>query len=127
MIDTIVEEQRKQQKEETSLMLTEEGSGKKEIKEPQKSTAQAINNLLPEAPSSDLVYTLPAAQPLPEEPALAAEAKDIPSPLPILQNFRKLVVTAQIFATTSKKLAAAHTAWHNGWFGCWFRHGAPRP
>ena len=106
LIDTTVEEQCKQQKEETSLMLTEEGSGKEEIEEPQKSTAQAINSPLPEAPSPDLVYTLPATQPLPEEPAPAAEAKAIPSPLPILQNFRKLVATAKIFATTSKKMTA---------------------
>ena len=39
LIDTTVEEQYKQQKEETSPMLTEEGSGKEEIEEPQKSTA----------------------------------------------------------------------------------------
>ena len=91
-------------------MLTEEGSGKEEIEEPQKSTAQATNSPLPETPSPDLVYTLLATQPLPEEPAHAAEAKVIPSPLPILKNFRKLVATAQIFATTSKKLTTTHTA-----------------
>ena len=142
--DTMVEEQCQQQgssesldicvavypwekKEEILPMLTEEGSGKEEIEEPQKSTTQATNNSLPEAPSPDLVYTLPAAQPLPEKLAPTAEAKAIPSPLPILQNFRKLVATAQIFVTTSKKMAVAHTAWHSGWFGCWFRHGAPGP
>ena len=43
LIDTTVEKQCKQQKE-TSLMLTEEGSRKEEIEEPQKSTAQAINS-----------------------------------------------------------------------------------
>ena len=47
LIDTTVEEQCKQQKEETSPMLTEEGSGKEEIEEPQKSTTQAINSPLP--------------------------------------------------------------------------------
>ena len=38
LIDTTVEEQCKQQKEETSPLLTEEGSGTEEIEEPQKST-----------------------------------------------------------------------------------------
>ena len=38
LIDTTGEEQYKQQKEETSPMLTEEGSEKEEIEEPQKST-----------------------------------------------------------------------------------------
>ena len=89
--------------------MTEEGSGKEEIEEPQKSTAQAINSPLSEAPSPDLAYTLPVAQPLPEEPAPAVELKVIPSPLPILQNIRKLVATAHIFATTLKKLVAAQT------------------
>ena len=39
LIDTTMEEQCKQQKEETSPMLTEEGSGKEEIERPQKFTA----------------------------------------------------------------------------------------
>ena len=82
-------------------------------------TAQTKNSLLP-------VYILPVAQPLVEEPAPAAKAKASPS-LPMMQNFKKLVVIVQTFATTSKKMAAAHTAWHSGWFGCWFRHGAPGP
>ena len=69
-------------------MLTDEGSGKEEIEVPQKSTAQAINSPLPEAPT----------------------IKATPFALPALQNFRKLVATTQIFATTSKKMAAAHTA-----------------
>ena len=127
LIDTTLEEQCKQQKEETSPMLTEEGSRKEEIEEPQKSTAQATNSSLPEAPSPDLVYTLPAAQPLPEEPAPTAEAKVIPSTLPALQNLKKLVAIVQTFVTTSKKMAAAHIAWHNGWFGCWFGFEAPEP
>ena len=137
--DTMVEEQCQQQLllessdigatvcpwEKNSPMLTEEGSGKEEIEEPQKSTAQATNNPLPEVPSPDpnLVYILPAAQPTPEAPI----GKATPFALPALQNFRKLVATAQIFATTSKKMAAAHTAWHSGWFGCWFGFGAPEP
>ena len=122
-----MEEEYKQQDEAISPLLTEEGSGKEEIEEPQKFTAQAINSPLLEVPSPDLVYTLPAAQPLPEEPTPAAEAKSTQSALPILQNFKKLVATAQTFATTSKTLAATHTTWHSGWFECWFRHGAHGP
>ena len=75
------------------------------------------------------VHILPslAAQPLPKEPTPAAEAKAIPSPLSALQNLKKLVAIVQTFVTTSKKMAAAHTAWHSGWFGCWFGFGAPEP
>ena len=110
LIDTTVEEQCKQQKEETSPMLTEEGSGKEEIEEPQKSTVQATNSPLPEAPSPDLVFTLPTTQPLPEEPAPATKEKVIPSTLPALQNLKKLVAIVETFVTTSKKMAVAHTA-----------------
>ena len=77
-------------------------------------------------PLTDLVYILPspASQSQPKTPA--AKAKVIPPLLPI-QYFKKLVAFNQTYATTSKTLAAAHTAWHSGWFGCWFRHGAPGP
>ena len=128
--DTMVEEQCQQQrlsessyicaavcpwekKEETSPMLTEEGSGKEEIKKPQRSTAQAINNPLPEAPSPDLVYTLPAAQPTPEAPTTKATQFAMPA----LQNFKTLVAIVQTFVTTSKTLTTAHIARHSGWFG----------
>ena len=104
LIDTTVEEQCKQQKEETYPMLTKEGNGKEEMEEPQKSTAQATNSPLPEAPT----------------------IKATPS-LPTLQNLKKVVVTTQIFATTSKTLEAADVAWHSGWFRCWFGFGAPEP
>ena len=110
-----------EKKEEILPLLSKEDSGEGAVEEHQE------HNLHLPSPNPDLVYTLPATQPLPEELAPAAEAKAIPSPLPILQNFRKLVATAQIFATTSKKMAAAHTAWHIGWFGCWFKFGAPEP
>ena len=112
-----------EKKEETSPMLTEKGSGKEEIEKPQKSTAQAINSPVPEAPSPDLVYTLPAAQLTPEAPT----RKATPFAMPALRNFKTLVVTVQAFATTSKTMAATHTAWHSGWFGCWFEFGAPEP
>ena len=106
LIDTTMEEQCKQQKEETSPMLTEEGSGKEEIEEPQKSTAQATNNPLPEAPSPNLVYILLVEQPTPEAPT----GKATPFALPALQYFKKLVAIVQAFATTSKTMIATHTA-----------------
>ena len=117
--------------EKNSPMLTEEGSGKEAREEPQKlilhsipinldpnATAQPKNNPLP-------VHILPTPAPhaTPETPT----AKAIPFTLPALQNLKKLVAFVQTFATTSKTLAAANTAWHSGWFGCWFRHGAPGP
>ena len=114
LIDTTVEEQCKQQKEETSPMLTEEEA----VEEHQE------HNL--PLPLTDSIYILPspASQSQPKIPA--TEAKAIPPLLPI-QYFRKLMASIQTFATTSKTLAAAHTAWHSGWFGCRFKHGAPRP
>ena len=98
-----------EKKEETSPMLTEEGSGKKEMEEPQKPTTHATNSLLLAAPSTDQVYTLPtpATQSTPKTPA--AKAKASPS-LPTLENLKKLVAIIQIFATTSETLAATHTA-----------------
>ena len=122
LIDTIVEEQCKHKKEETSPMLTEEGSGKEEIEKPQKSNAQATNSPLPEAPSPDLVYTTPAAHSNPKAPTTKASLE-----LSVLKNLKKLVATVQAYATTSKTLAVAYVAWHSGWFGCWFGFGAPEP
>ena len=71
-----------------------EGSGKEAGEEPKKlilqpipiklnpsTTTQATKSPLPAAASTDPVYpvyTLPAAQPIPEEPAPVAEAKAIP-------------------------------------------------
>ena len=125
LIDTTVEKQCKQQKEETSPMLIEEGNGKEEMEEPQKPTAKATNSPLPAAPFTDQVYNLPSSstQSTPKTPAPKAHA----SPLLLVQNLKKLVVIVQTFATTSKTMAAAHIAWHSGWFGCWFRFGAPEP
>ena len=103
-----------EKKEAIPLLLT------KEVVEEHK------ENNLP-LPPTNSVYILPSPASQSQPKTLAAEAKAIPPLLPILQNFRKLVATAQIFATTSKKLAAAHIAWHSGWFECWFKHGAPEP
>ena len=153
--DTMVEEQCQQQllfessyidvavypwekKEVISPMLTEEGSGKEAREEQKKlilqpipiklnpsTTAQATKSPLPAALSHDPVHILPspAAHLTPETPT----AKVIPSTLPSLQNLKKLAAIVQTCATTSKTLAAAHTAWYNGWFGCWFGCRAPGP
>ena len=64
------------------------------------------------------------------EPHLTLEAptrKATPFTLHALQNLKKLVAIVQTFVTTSKKMAAVHTAWHSVWFRCWFRYGAPGP
>ena len=122
LIDTTMEEQCKQQKEETSPMLTEEGGGKEEIEKPQKSIAQATNSPLPEAPSPDLVYTTPAAHSNLKAPTTKANLA-----LPVLKNLKNLVATVQAYATTSKTLVVAYIACHSGWFGCWFGFGAPKP
>ena len=104
-----------EKKEETLPLLSKEGSGKGAVEEHQE------HNL--PLPPSDSVCILPAAQPTPEAPT----GKATPFTLPALQNLKKLVAIVQTFVTTSKKMAAAHTAWHSGWFGCRFRHGAHGP
>ena len=110
-------------KEEQILpLLSEESNGKEAGEEPQKPTTQATNSPLP---SLDPVYTLPTANPTPAA-APAPKAKSNPLLLAV-QNFNRLVAFVQNFATTSKTMAAAHIAWHSGWFGCWFRFGAPEP
>ena len=90
-----------EKKEETSLMLAEEGSGKEEIEKPQKSTSQAMKCPLP----TDQVYILPAPQPTSEAPTTKASLA-----LLVLKSFKKLVATVQAFPTTSKTMAAANTA-----------------
>ena len=104
--------------EEILPLLSEESNGKEAGEEPKKSTPQPQNSPLP-------VYILPspAAQPTSGEPI----GKATSIALPVLQKFKKLVAIVQAFATTSKTMAAAHTAWHSGWFGCRFGFGAPEP
>ena len=82
-----------EKKEEISPLLTEEA-----VEEHQE------HNL--PLPPTDSVYILPssALQPQPKTPA--AEAKAIPSTLPILQNLKKLVASIQSFDTTSKTPAS---------------------
>ena len=120
----------RENQEEIISLLTEEGSKTKAVEVPKKNViqpnpigldttanAQATYNPLP-------VYILPAANSKPAAPA--PEGKSNPS-LHAMQNFKRLVASIHKFATTSKAQAAAYTAWHNGWFGCGFGFGAPKP
>ena len=131
--------------EEITTPLTEEGNKTKAVEVPKKNviqpnpidldttaTAQDTKYPLTVAPSVDQVYILPspAPQPTPAEKskpaAPAPKGKSNPS-LHAMQNFKDLVAIAQIFATTSKKMATAYIAWHSGWFGCRFGFGASEP
>ena len=81
------------------------------------------SNPLPAAPpDSVFILPTPAAQPKPQ----ASTTKATPSLL-VLQNIRRLVASVHTFATTSKKMANAYIAWHNGRFGCGFGFGTPGP
>ena len=139
-LQQLLQEEFKQEPKKTSeeLPRREAGGGrvKEEGEKPQKHVLQPIpTELIANAkttyspllitPSTDQVYILPTpeAYPKPETPS----PKATPFVLPMLQNFRKLVATVQNFATTSKTLAVAYIAWHNGWFGCGFGFGAPEP
>ena len=88
--------------------------------------AQATNNPLPVAPLDDQVYILPTPAEKSKPAAPAPKGKSNPS-LHAMQNFKELVAIAQIFATTSKKMATAYIAWHSGWFWCGFGFGASEP
>ena len=113
--------------EHTSALISEEGSGKEIVEDPQKHVLQPIpTNLTANAKTtySPLpVYILPT--PAANSKPAAPKAKS--NPLSAMQKFKKLVVIAQIFATTSKAQAAAYTAWHSGWFWCGFGFGASEP
>ena len=115
------------EKKEATFPLTEKSSGHETGEEPQEpipmklnpsATAQPKNSPLP-------VYILPppAAKSKPATPA----PKTHGSPSQPVQYFKKLVAFVQTFSITSKKMAAAHNAWHSGWFGCRFGFGAPEP
>ena len=84
-------------KKEILPSISEEGSGKEAGEEPQKSTAQATNSLLPYL---DLVHIMPTHAA--HETHGTPTAKAIPSALPV-QYFRKLVANVQTFATTSQR------------------------
>ena len=121
----------RENQEEIIALLTEEGCGIEAGKEPQKLTLQPIPMKLNPSATTQATYNPlpvyilppPAANSKPAAPA--PEAKSNPS-LPMLKNFKRLVAIVQSFSTTSKKMAAAHIAWHSGWFGCRFGFGAPR-
>ena len=76
----------RERKEEILPFITEEGSGKETVKDPQELVLNPFptNNPLPVAPSTDQVYILPN----PEAPTIKAT----PS-LPMLKKFKKLVAT----------------------------------
>ena len=103
-----------EKKEAIPLLLTEEAV--EEYKE----------NNLPLPPTNSVnILPSPASQSQPKTPE-APNTKATPL-LFILKNFKRLVAIVQNFATTSKKMAATHIAWHSGWFGCRFGVGAPEP
>ena len=87
-------------------------------------TAQDTKTPLPAAPPES-VYILPTPATKSKPAAPAPKGKS--NPLSAMQKFKELVAIAQIFATTSNKMANAYIAWHSGWFGCGFGFGAPGP
>ena len=124
---------------EITALLTEKSSGHEGTQEPiiqpnpqaipidldTIAIAQDTKTPLPVAPLGDQVYILPtpAENPKPSTPAPKSKS----NPLSAMQKFKDLVAIAQIFATTSNKMANAYIAWHSGWFGCGFGFGAPGP
>ena len=88
-------------------------------------TAQDTYYPLPVAPSDDQVYILPTPATKSKPAAPAPKGKS--NPLSAMQKFKELVAIAQIFATTSNKMANAYIAWHSGWFGCGFGFGTLGP
>ena len=113
------------EKKEATFPLTEKSSGHETREEPQEpilqpipmklnpsATAQPQNSPMP-------VYILPP--PVAKSKLATPAPKTHASPsLPMLKNLKRLVAIVQNFATTSKKMAAAHIAWHSGWFRCQF-------
>ena len=110
-----------EKKEETSPMLTEEGSGKEAVDDPKEliskpfplelnptATAQATKSPLPIAPSTDQVYILPSPAAQPTHGAPTRKATSIA--LHVLKKFKKLAASVQPSATTSKTQAAAYIA-----------------
>ena len=115
--------------EQISALISEEGSGKEIVEDPQKHVLQPI----PTNPTANAkttysplpVYILPTPAEKSKPTAPAPKAKS--NPLHVMQNFKELVATVQASATTSKKMAAAYIAWHSGWFWCGFGFGASEP
>ena len=115
--------------EQISSLISEEGSGKEIVEDPQKHVLQPI----PTNPTANTkttysplpVYILPTPVEKSKPAAPATKAKS--NPLHVMQNFKELVATVQASATTLKKMADAYIAWHSGWFWCGFGFGASEP
>ena len=117
----------REKKEEILPFITKEGNETKAVEEPKKNVLQPIpTDLDPNAtaqlktkcpllvaPSTDQIYILPspASQSQPKTPEAPTKKSN---PLSAKQKFKKLVANVQTFATTSKTMAATHTAWHSG-------------
>ena len=102
-------------KEQISALISEEGSGKEIVEDPQKHVLQPI----PTNPTANAnakttysplpVYILPTPVAKSKPAAPAPNHKSNPS-LHAMQNFKILVAYVHKFATTSKVQAAAYTA-----------------
>ena len=98
--------------EQISALISEEGSGKEIVEDPQKHVLQPIptnptaNAKTTYSPLPVYILPTPAENPKPTAPAPQTHA----SPSLLVQNIRKLVANVQDFTTTSKAQAAAYTA-----------------
>ena len=116
--------------EQISALISEKGSRKEIVEDPQKHVLQPI----PTNPTANAkttysplpVYILPTPAEKSKPAAPAPKGKSNPS-LHAMQNFKRLVASVHKFATTSKAQAVAYTAWHSGWFWCGFGFGASEP
>ena len=115
--------------EQISALISEEGSGKEIVEDPQKHVLQPIptnptaNAKTTYSPLPVYILPTPAENPKPTAPVPQTHAR----PSLLVQNIRKLMANVQDFATTSKTRAVAYIAWHSGWFGCRFEFGASEP
>ena len=102
--------------EQISALISEEGSGKEIVEDPQKHVLQQI----PTNPTANAkttyspmpVYILPTTAEKSKPAAPAPKAKS--NPLHVMQNFKELVAYVHKFATTSKAQATAYMTWHSG-------------
>ena len=106
------------QEEQITALISEEGSGKEIVEDPQQhvlqpiptnptANAQATKNPLPPALSTDQVYILPTSQSQHKTPA---DPKAKSNLLHVVQNFKELVASVHALATTSKTMATAYIA-----------------
>ena len=115
--------------EQIIALISEEGSGKEIVEDPQKHVLQPVptnptaNAKTTYSPLPVYILPTPAENPKPATPAPKAKS----NPLSAMQKFKRLVANVQDSATTSKTQAAAYIAWHSGWFGCGFGFGTPGP